>query len=160
MTSSWCFLSTLNYDARSTTHQIYLFVLQSVHTLPVRVGRALGTCMATSSTLQFVLGPVLNTARLSFQAEFCCNNHSNVPTVPLVIPVVTWTSDTVRASSSYYSVWILLPVWKQWSGSPWEAYSGPVDPEIFAWYGTRSFLTIFTIFIWELQLTFWSTFVN
>jgi hypothetical protein len=23
MTSSWFFLSTLNYDARSTTHQIY-----------------------------------------------------------------------------------------------------------------------------------------
>ena len=26
MTSSWFFLSTLNYDARSTTHQIYLTV--------------------------------------------------------------------------------------------------------------------------------------
>jgi len=24
VTSSWFFLSTLNYDARSTTHQIYL----------------------------------------------------------------------------------------------------------------------------------------
>ena len=31
MTSSWFFLSTLNYDARSTTHQIYrLFVCHSI----------------------------------------------------------------------------------------------------------------------------------
>ena len=39
MTSSWFFLSTLNYDARSTTHQIYdkiltfLYELYSVYTL-------------------------------------------------------------------------------------------------------------------------------
>lgn len=46
------------------------------------------------------------------------------------------------------------------AGSPWEPYSGSVDQEIFAWYGTRSFLTIFTRFIWGLQLTFWSTFLN
>lgn len=139
---------------------IYIFVIQSVHTFPVRVGRALGACMAMSSTLQFGLGPLLNTAWLSFQAEFSCNNHSKVPAVPLVIPAGTWTSDTLQASSSYYSVWILWPVWKQRSGSPWEAYSGSVGPKIFAWYGTRSFLTVFTRFIWELKLTFWSTFVN
>ena len=29
MTSSWFFLSTLNYDARSTTHQIHLKVVSS-----------------------------------------------------------------------------------------------------------------------------------
>jgi len=27
VTSSWFFLSTLNYEAQSTTHQIYLIVL-------------------------------------------------------------------------------------------------------------------------------------
>ena len=30
MTSSWFFLSTLNYDARSTTHQIYKTIILSV----------------------------------------------------------------------------------------------------------------------------------
>jgi hypothetical protein len=133
---------------------IYIFVLQSVHTLPVRVGRALGICMATSFTLQFVLGPVLNTAWLSFQADFSCNNRSNVSVALLVIPLGTLTSDTLQGSSSYYSVWILWPVWKQWSGSPsWEAYSGSVDQEIFAWYGTRSF-SVITRFIWELKQPF------
>ena len=32
MTSSWFFLSTLNYDARSTTHQIEVFSLQFAET--------------------------------------------------------------------------------------------------------------------------------
>jgi hypothetical protein len=128
---------------------IYIFVLQSVHTLP-----ALGICMATSFTLRFVLGSVLNTAWLSFQADFSCNNRSNVSVALLVVPLGTWTSDTLQGSSSYYSVWILWPVWKQWNGSPsWEAYSGSVDQEIFAWYGTRSF-SIFTRFIWELKQPF------
>ena len=31
MTSSWFFLSTLNYDARSTTHQIYDIRIKSAH---------------------------------------------------------------------------------------------------------------------------------
>ena len=31
MTSSWFSLSTLNYDARSTTHQIYIFRLYGAH---------------------------------------------------------------------------------------------------------------------------------
>ena len=35
MTSSWFFLSTLNYDARSTTHQIYEKLVQSYCTFEV-----------------------------------------------------------------------------------------------------------------------------
>jgi len=31
VTSSWFFLSTLNYDARSITHQIYLFYFRDAY---------------------------------------------------------------------------------------------------------------------------------
>ena len=37
MTSSWFFLSTLNYDARSTTHQIYCIIVNTTEWLVSRL---------------------------------------------------------------------------------------------------------------------------
>ena len=72
MTSSWFFLSTLNYDARSTTHQIYsissscdctLFWIRSAeaskNTLLLHVGGSFGSrtaLQAGRSRVQFPLG--------------------------------------------------------------------------------------------------------
>ena len=39
MTSSWFFLSTLNYDARSTTHQIVDYIIRSKGKIDTITGR-------------------------------------------------------------------------------------------------------------------------
>jgi len=44
VTSSWFFLSTLNYDARSTTHQIYS-IKPITRPVPHFVGRTSRQCL-------------------------------------------------------------------------------------------------------------------
>ena len=68
MTSSWFFLSTLNYDARSTTHQI--FACHNIHNRigdAVEMGRRILICFVRFFVIQFSFSAFLIFFSLYFQ---------------------------------------------------------------------------------------------
>ena len=78
MTSSWFFLSTLNYDARSTIHQIF----HIVHRLRLKIPLSFGDWICLR--LQVVKGLVQPAEKFTHIAINLCRKlvHSNIKSVP------------------------------------------------------------------------------
>ena len=71
MTSSWFLLSTLNYDVRSTAHQIYIYGPMYRSSIPITVQRD-----ATQSSL-FIMLQVHSTC-FGFQPQPSSGGHKTV----------------------------------------------------------------------------------
>ena len=78
MTSSWFFLSTLNYDARSTTHQIYR------HSISIKMAVSLKTCTREEqrSVIRFLrsegVKPIEIHRRMTFKYCDACLSQQQV----------------------------------------------------------------------------------
>jgi hypothetical protein len=75
MTSSWFFLSTLNYDTRSTTHQNDVFSVCSVMCCQVDVS-ALGRALVQRSLLTAV--PRIVSSEVHTPLTVCCAIKKNM----------------------------------------------------------------------------------
>ena len=117
MTSSWFFLTTLNYDARSTTHQIYMFVcVCSFSVLPSPLQDIILKCCVGS-------GRLTNTVSIlpapSADVKFCerrqtenssCSFHSDwtAATMPCTSPLQPLPSPTLLIKGPLFLVRLQL----------------------------------------------------